>query len=374
MNTEILTITGSHEDEDILEHAAELIDSGELVVFPTETVYGIAASVTTGGLEKLNALKDDRDREKHYSLHLPSPSEIRNYVPKISLRSYKLAYNILPGPATLIFDVAPEHIAIKRQILGTDAADTLYKDGTIGIRCPDSPVASKLLNYTDSPVVATSANPSGQQPAVNAQQAYSYFDGKVAAVVDAGPCTVKRNSTVVKLSGFDPVILREGSITRDEIITKSTLRIMFVCSGNTCRSPMAEAFCKKTLANKLGCTVDRLSDFGYKVSSGGVMAPVAQPASPGCIEVCGEAGIDISGHSTAGLTEADIIECDLIYVMTKSEKQRITDFYPVISPKCKLLAGKRDVLDPIDGDITVYRHCAAEIIRALERHLEDLTL
>jgi L-threonylcarbamoyladenylate synthase len=373
MDTELLKITGRPEDEDILERAAEMIDSGELVAFPTETVYGIAASVASG-LEKLEAVKNDRSPNKHYSIHLAGPSSIREFVPKINLRSYKLIYNILPGPVTLIFDVSDAHIEEKRKAFGSKAVDILYKNNTVGIRCPHNPTASRLLAYTETPVIATSANPSGAEPAVDAEQAMRYFSGKIAAVLDAGVCRYKLSSTVVKLAGFEPQILRQGSITREEIVRKSRLHVMFVCSGNTCRSPMAAGFCRKILADKIGCEVDRLSDFGYKISSGGVMAPIAQPASPGCIEVCNEAGVDLSGHETAGLTESDIMKCDLIYVMTAGDRQRITDFYPGISPKCRLLAENQNIEDPIGGEISQYRHCASQIIRAIEKRIAEFEL
>ncbi|AQQ70460.1 Low molecular weight protein-tyrosine-phosphatase YwlE [Limihaloglobus sulfuriphilus] len=374
MDTQLLKMTGRPEDDDTLEHAAELLDSGQLIAVPTETVYGIAASVTAGGIDNLELLKNDRDANKHYSIHLTGPSSIREFVPKINLRSYKLIYNILPGPVTLIFDVDDDHIEERRRSLGSKAVDTLYKNNTVGVRCPHNSTTSRLLAYTETPIIATSANPTDSEPATSAEEVMEYFNGKIAAVIDAGACRYKVSSTVVKLTDFVPSILREGSITREEIIRKSRLHVMFVCSGNTCRSPMAAGFCRKILAGKIGCDVDQLLDFGYKISSGGVMAPVAQPASPGCVAVCSEAGVDLSRHETTGLTESDIMKCDLIYVMTARDRQRITDFYPAISPKCRLLSEKQNIEDPIGGEMSEYRHCATQIIRALEKRIVELEL
>lgn len=373
MKTEIITLDSTAGDLKKLRHAAELIERGQLVVIPTETVYGIAARVVPSAIESLNEIKN-RSETKHYTLHVGNASQIRNFVPEMPMRLSKLVQNTLPGPLTVVFSLTDEQVGWFRDDWGDYVGDTIYKENSVGLRCPDNPVVAELLSMLHFPVVATSANLSGAQPATDAKQSLDQLDGKVAAILDAGPCREKTSSTVVKITGNQFHILRQGSYSETKIKDSAKVNIIFVCTGNTCRSPMAEAYFKKALAEKLGCDVDQLEDFGYKVSSAGVMAMIDQPASPESIQICADEGIDLTSHRSRGLSESDITDGDIIFVLGNSHKRRILDFYPDAESKCRLLSSKGDICDPFGGSIDVYRKCASQIKEALQERLGELSL
>ncbi len=372
MNTEIVKLNNTHDDLAIIRRAAKLVEDGELVVFPTETVYGIAARASADTIAKLDEIKN-RDLEKHYTLHVSSPSVIENYIPNIAPRIRRLIDNALPGPLTLVFDVSKD-IELLEKKFSKEVMDIIYKNKSIGLRCPDNAVATTLLSLVDAQVVAPSANIGGEAPATDAQMAYEMLNTKVAMILDCGPCREKQSSTVVRVKGSGFEILREGCVSLDDLKSMSEMKIVFVCTGNTCRSPMAAAIFANALAKKIGCAIDQLPDLGYIVSSAGVMAAIDQPASQNSLDVCGDMGLDISGHKSRGLGEREILESDIIYVMSNSHRERILSFYPEVASKCRLLLKNGDIPDPFGGDVDIYRECASKIEEAINERLGELTL
>ena len=138
-------------------------------------------------------------------------------------------------------------------------------------------------------------------------------------------------------------------------------RILFICTGNICRSPMAEGFCRKYFADNLGCQVDELEHFGYIIDSAGVAACEGSPASRHAIEVCWAQEIDLSCHQSRQLTLGDIEQSDVIFTMSQSHRDSIVQSLPSASEKCFVLDEAADILDPIGLGIGVYRDCFQQI-------------
>jgi protein-tyrosine phosphatase len=250
LKTKVLKIDPHRPDAEIIRVAGDAIRRGELVGFPTETVYGLACRVERGSLARLDRLKG-RDASKHYTLHIGQIEEYRKYVPKVGVRAEKLIRQAWPGPLTLVFEVGTAEVDLHRSRLDGEMTQILYKDNSIGIRCPDHPVASLLLRLVDHPVVAPSANYAGQPPATDADQVVSQLADGVDMILDSGPCKHKKSSTVALVGRGGIEMLREGVYSPLELQTMSKVVFLFVCTGNTCRSPMAEGFFRKYLAEKI---------------------------------------------------------------------------------------------------------------------------
>ena len=195
MQTKIIKIDSTNIDSEKIKEAASLIDDGGLVAFPTETVYGIACRVRNDTLSKLNGVKG-RDPSKYYTLHISDKSEISKYVPTINLRAKKIIDKAWPGPLTLVFELEFKDIDKQKSILEKEFFKNLYKNNSIGIRCPDNAIASMLLHEINDPVIAPSANISGKQPAVNPEEVLSQLSGKIDLLIDAGPSKYKESSSV----------------------------------------------------------------------------------------------------------------------------------------------------------------------------------
>ncbi len=371
MQTKIVKLDVTNIDSAKVEETAQLVDAGGLAAFPTETVYGIACRVETTSLAKLDSIKG-RETDKYYTLHIGRKDDVEKYVPAIGLRAQKLVRNGWPGPLTIVFELAERDIEKQRKSLKKEIFECLYKDNSIGIRCPDNAIAAMLLQKTKYPVVAPSANITGQPPAIDAEQVLAQFSGQIDLLLDAGPCKYKKSSTVVKIGKKGLRILRAGVYSKADLEAMSEVKFLFVCTGNTCRSPMAEGMFRKYWAEKLQCKVDHLYKKGYKVTSAGVMNMAGSPASAEAATACAAKGIDIKAHKSKTLTRELVEESDFIFAMTRMHCERVTALSPEAADKCVLLAENKEIPDPIGQPQQVFNDCAGLIEKAVKERISEL--
>jgi protein-tyrosine phosphatase len=373
METKVIKLDAEKVDSSKINEAAAIIDSGGLVAFPTETVYGIGCRVTSDTLARLDDVKG-RSANKYYTLHIGLKGDVEKYVPTVGFKAKKLIAGAWPGPLTIVFELDRNDINILRYNLDGEVLKNLYKDNSIGIRCPENLVASMLLQRTKNPVVAPSANKTGSPPAVQAEQVLDQLSGKIDLLLDAGQCKYKQSSTVVKIGKSGLKVLRSGFYSQTELEELSEVKFLFVCTGNTCRSPMAEGIFRKYLAEKLQCNVDDLGKIGYKVNSAGIIGSVGFPASPEAVTACAAMGVDIRAHKSRALSKELIEESDIIFAMERIHRDRIIALDSKASEKCWLLAGNTGIPDPIGHPQEFYNNCAKLIERAVQKRIGELEI
>ena len=339
MTTEVIKIESAADRVRGAEFAAEVIRRGGLVGFPTETVYGVGARCDAReAVERLRSAKQ-RAEDKPFTVHVAYPTDVDRFVPQLAGLNRRFVRRALPGPITIVFEVEDPASADVIQATGLDRIDLMYHQGTIGIRCPAEETATAVLAEAGVPVVAASANLAGEPPPRTAEGVLAAMDGLLDLVLDGGESRYARPSTVVKLNQGGYHVLREGVVDGRMLRRLSSLNVLFVCTGNTCRSPMAAALYASTAAKTLGCVVDALSDRGVLVSSAGAQSFGGGAASDGAKEAMRRRSLDLSNHVSRTLTVDDINRADHIYCMTHNHRTAVLQLAPEAADRTELLLG-----------------------------------
>ena len=193
-------------DLEKLKEPSKIIKDGGVVIFPTETVYGIGTNgFDEDGIRRIYELKK-RDFNKPISLLVSNMEMVKMVAKDISDLEYALMERFFPGPFTII---------LKKK---KDVPDILTANSdTVGIRMPSGEIAKKLIEYADVPIATPSANISGKPSGTNIDDIIKDFDGKVDCIIDSGESKLGVASTIVKVVNGVPHILREGTITKEQI-------------------------------------------------------------------------------------------------------------------------------------------------------------
>ena len=192
-----------------LEQAAALLRAGELVAFPTETVYGLGSDATRDDSVAAIFAAKGRPRFNPLIVHL-SHTDQAEKVAQIDSRAALLMQRFWPGPLSLVLRRAPQ---CPISLLASAGLDTL------ALRVPSHPLALELLRAVGRPIAAPSANRSGRVSPTTADHVLSELDSRIAAVLDGGPCRIGIESTVIDLTGKTPVVLRPGGVAIEELET-----------------------------------------------------------------------------------------------------------------------------------------------------------
>ncbi len=350
---------------------ARALREGALVVFPTETVYGVAASAADAeAVARLRAVKRRRDTQP-FTAHIPDPQDAGRFVPDPPPVAIHLARRAWPGPLTLICrDVEAEQAPVVREYPACRAL--LYHGATVGLRCPDHAVARELLRSAGVPVVASSANPAGVTPPTEARTAAEYLAGRVDYIVDAGPARYRKPSTIVEVDRRGWRIVRAGVLDERTIRRMAVRRILLVCTGNSCRSPLAEFMLRRALADALGVPEPALEQAGFEVLSAGTSALPGGSISAGSLEALRRRGIEAAGHRTRPLSDELIRRADHIWCMSDEHLEAVVARVPSAAGKTERFDPAGPVLDPIGQGPEVYETCAQHIEALVARRVKEL--
>jgi protein-tyrosine phosphatase len=362
---------GAYKSE--LSRAAAALAKGALVVFPTETVYGIAASAShPQAMKRLREIKQRTDR-RPFTIHLPSRQEAAAYVDRDLPFARRFARKVWPGPLTLVCAVdRPQSTGIATT-LSRDGLGEVFHDGHVGLRCPDHPVAHQILKEAAVPIVASSANGKGAPPPTSLEEALASLGAdRVDVAIDAGPTRLASASTIVRVEAADWTVVRTGAIDQRTLERVATNEILMVCTGNTCRSPMAEYMFRVELARQFNVAPVALNGSGYRVSSAGTAAAMGSAISEGSSEQLTGRGIDASSHRAQPLTMELVRRAERIYAMSLDHRARLIDLSPAVAARVELLDPTGSIADPIGGDAAAYARCAAQIEQAVRIRVKEL--
>ena len=370
----VIDLRSAEDTRDVVHRAVQALAEGKLVAFPTETFYSLTASaLSEDAIARLVKVKAGELARRPLTMAIKSVDEAADFVPEMGPLAVRLARRCWPGPVTLMMN--DQHPDSALRLFSRAVQDAIAPAGVVSLRVPAHPVFQDVLRLLPGPVVMTSAGRGDTPDALSAEQVVKALNDDVQLVIDDGRSRFAQSSSVVRVENNRLDVVRQGVVSEQTLKRLSSMMIAFVCTGNTCRSPMAEALCRGRIAKRLGVKTQELEDRGVIVLSAGIAAAMGGRPSPEAVKVMAEHGLDLSNHESQPLTEQLARNADLLLVMTRSHRQAILAEWPETADRVHLLCKSgQDVADPVGGPVEVYRRCAEQISAEVDAWADELPL
>lgn len=388
--TKVLDWKNADDVRDIVHLSVQALAEGHIIVMPTCTSY-VAAAIATNGSAVQNLIRLAESQKAmlahgkvfhpdvpYVALVMRHAREILDYCPQACQTAQRLAIRNWPGP-THILAPASHRDSLLTNLPASIASQVMDVNGYGRLCLP--------AHLSIQEIVRLSAGPLATIPLINdvngnlAITVDSISQPSVSLAINAGATKYQGKPTVVKVRDNECQIMEAGVTSRTELQSLSRLFVMLVCTGNTCRSPMAERLLETKVNNKLSSlssknsvNAKRYEAFSPILAMSAGISAGGGPASPQAISAMQEFGVDLSDHQSSPVTGKEIESADLILTMTRSHLQTIITRWPNAAGKVFMLnPDGNDVGDPFGGPVSIYRDCALRINDYLDHWIDKLT-
>ncbi len=206
LETEILIVNPDQLNLNKIRTALDYIQEGEIVAFPTDTIYGIGCDVfIPEAVENIYSIKN-RALDKPINVLISNQEQIYDLAKNIKPKFFRLVEEFWPGPLTIVVEK------------NSDVPDIVTsKLNTVGVRMPNNLVVQSIIDMTNTPLATTSANIADEESALTAEKVLEYFEGKIPCVIDGGRTDIGEPSTIVDIAADPPRIIRQGAVSSTEL-------------------------------------------------------------------------------------------------------------------------------------------------------------
>lgn len=350
--------------QEAVQAAVAELEAGNLVCLPDECGWHLLGlSTRAGTAAKLQAAGQDLSRRVE-TVVLAHPQAVADYMTEPSRLFLKLGARCWPGPVVLRGGEGRADGLIRQwpqesQKWGATSQGRAFF-------CPAEPVTQHVLRGLSAPALGLLGCHDGKGLPGGL--------GDQASLIISTPNTrFSEPPTVVGVTENGLQVEQPGVVSERMLARLAGEVFLFVCTGNTCRSPMAEAMFRKFLADRLRCREDELLDRGYIIVSAGLAACQGAAASPEAVELLRRDGIDLNSHESQPVTEDLLLHCDRIITMTRNHRDAVLSAFPDLAGQVRLLSSEGlDISDPMGAGINEYTRCRDEIASHLQKLLDEI--
>ncbi len=357
--TKILDWRRSDDPRDVVHLAVQALVEGHVVAVPTDNCYLLLASaLQSEAIERLHQ-SASASSETPLAVILRSANEALDLIPSISPASRRLVRKAWPGPLVLQSQNADQYSSMR--CLPDRVYDRLQtSDGQVRLWQPQHEVLHYISRLVSGPIAATLA-PGSSGNASFARSAAEILPGQCVLAIDGGAVEDPGEPTVVAIHQNEGRILRQGIVDRERLLRISQFVVLFVCTGNTCRSPMASALMRRKIQERFGQEFPG-QPIPIIAISAGVSAFGGDPASPGALQAIRHYNASLDDHQSTQLSSSLVEQADLILAMGHRHRNVIVSQWPEIAYKVHPVAADGgEISDPFGGAMDVYQRCAEQL-------------
>ncbi|MEO1619032.1 MAG: Sua5/YciO/YrdC/YwlC family protein [Planctomycetota bacterium] len=363
--TKVFDLRQTDDPRDYIHRTVQALTEGQVVAIPTDTVYALAThALDPDAVQKMDAIKGPGGSP--YALSVRSRQAAEDFYCDCSPLARRLSRRCWPGPLTM-FTPCGDRFSALRQLPEPVRQGLVGPADCVGFRVVEHRILETIHRFMAAPLLISGANLVDQPSESTAEGVLDKLSGRVPLLLDDGPTRYGEGSTIVRVVDNRWELVREGVIEQAAMNQFVKPVIVMVCTGNTCRSPMAETLMRELLHRRFG------REDAVRVLSAGVAASEGCSASPQSIEVMGERRLDLTGHASQPLSDELMNVADLVLTMTRSHRAAILAAWPEMQDRVFTLRHDGgDISDPIGMPVESYRNCADQMQEELTRWTERL--